>query len=515
MRFLARVLVLTAAALGGASAQDLSGASHVTHVLRGFVYDSIAREPLPGAVIQLMKLGADPEHALRLTGRSDIDGRYEIPDVPDGTFMIGFFHPKLDSLGIEAPLRRVRLPQEAARALDLSVPSAATIVTSACGRHALRDSTGLIAGYVLRPEDGSTRENAQVLARWSEIILDKGGARAATREVTAVTGPTGWFGLCGVPNNALVLMRVAAGSDTGSFVELDVPPHGVLLRGLYLSAQPIARLGDDDAERVAPAVVSDSLGRRLVRAGATAQTATRDGRVRLTGVVRSRYGEPVSSARVSIWGSRYNAITNADGEYTITDIPPGSHTLEVRAIGYVPSRTVVDLFTQQPMHADVSMTDFPTEIDTVRVLTSRPKPEMSPGSFEFRRKQGYGTFLDAEQIERRAPQQFSDLLQATRGVQVSTSGVTSTQILMEGNSPKAVCEPLLVLDGQRVPLNGMNINDLIPSHIVRAVEIYPRRLEAPPEFQTIECGTIVVWTGARGWLAKRNKAPLRKPKDKS
>ena len=85
---------------------------------------------------------------------------------------------------------------------------------------------------------------------------------------------------------------------------------------------------------------------------------------------------------------------------------------------------------------------------------------------------------------------------------------------MLGNSPNTACEPLLVLDGQRVPLNGMNINDLIPSHLVRAVEIYPRRMEAPLEFQSISCGTIVVWTGARGWLARRDKdAPLKRKKN--
>jgi hypothetical protein len=69
-----------------------------------------------------------------------------------------------------------------------------------------------------------------------------------------------------------------------------------------------------------------------------------------------------------------------------------------------------------------------------------------------------------------------------------------------------------VLDGQRIALNGMSINDLVPANIVRAVEIYPRRVEAPPEFQTIECGTIVVWTGSRGWLDKRGKGAPPKGK---
>ncbi|MFN8572225.1 MAG: hypothetical protein U0132_09215, partial [Gemmatimonadaceae bacterium] len=106
---------------------------------------------------------------------------------------------------------------------------------------------------------------------------------------------------------------------------------------------------------------------------------------------------------------------------------------------------------------------------------------------------------------------FTDLIRSTRGVLLSSNGTSSATVRMEGNSPSVACEPLLVLDGQRVPLMGMNINELIPAAVVRAVEIYPRRMEAPPEYQTADCGSIVVWTGARGWLAKRSKAPKRSP----
>ena len=471
------VLLLTVAALGTASAQGAPAPARDAGLVRGFVYDSIAQAPLPGAVVQVMLLGSDLDHAVRLTGRTDAEGRYEIAGVPEGSFMIGFFHPKLDSLGIEAPVRRGTRSQQASPAMNLAVPSATTIVGSACGRRAVRDSSGFLAGYILRPENGGARQNAQLLARWSEIIIGQRGARAATREVTAVSSPSGWFGLCGIPRGGLALLRVTAESDTGSFVEVKVPDHGVLLRTLYLGSQAISLAG----------------------------------RARLSGVVRTRYGEPVASARVSIWGSSHLATTNEEGEYVIGDVPPGSHTLEVRAMGFVPWRMAVDVFAQEPMHADVNMTDFATEIDAVRVLAKGPPLATSPESFEYRRRLGYGTFLDADEIERRAPQQLSDLLRSVPGVRIATSGV-SVQILMAGSGSKDVCEPLLVLDGQRIPLHGMNINDLIPSHIVRAVEIYPRRMEAPPEFQTIECGTLVVWTGSRGWLGKRGKGAASKGK---
>src|SRR5262245_10042729 len=128
MRNVARALLLMSAAASGLCAQTAPTSGRV---IRGFVYDSIAKAPLHNPVVQVMFLCSDAEHAVRLTGISDVDGRYEIVDVPDGAFMIGFFHPKLDSLGIEAPIRRVKVG-EAGHAMDLSIPSPATIVTSAC-----------------------------------------------------------------------------------------------------------------------------------------------------------------------------------------------------------------------------------------------------------------------------------------------------------------------------------------------------------------------------------------------
>ena len=299
-----------------------------------------------------------------------------------------------------------------------------------------------------------------------------------------MTGDDGAFRLCGVPSGATVLARVVAEADTGAFVELEMPDDGVLVRPLYL-------------------------GPRRVR-GAGAEAGAQ-----LGGIVESQYGEPLAGVRVRLWGTPYETQTSAEGAFAFAHLPSGSHTLEARAIGFVPLRLAVDLFPDRDVRANLVMEGFPTVIDTVKVLAMRPRSLTSPLGFEERRRRGYGTFLDADEIERRNPQVFTDLLRSTRGVQVTPGSTSGEAVAMEGNSPLSACQPLLVLDGMRVPLQGMSLNDLIPPHIVRAVEVYPRRLEAPPEYQTIECGTIVVWTGARGWLARRTTGPrFIKPKKK-
>src|SRR5262249_42236565 len=137
-------------------------------------------------------------------------------------------------------------------------------------------------------------------------------------------------------------------------------------------------------------------------------------------------------------------------------------------------------------------------------------------SFEYRRSRAYGTFLDGDEIERRAPARFSDLLRAISGVIVAT-GPSGATVSMLASTPGDLCEPLIVIDGMHMPLDRMDIDDLIPEHVVRALEVYPRRLEAPAEFQSIECGSIVVWTGTRGWLARRlgkGQATAKPPKPK-
>ncbi|MFN8575009.1 MAG: carboxypeptidase-like regulatory domain-containing protein, partial [Gemmatimonadaceae bacterium] len=417
-------------------------------VIRGFVYDSIAHAPLAGAVVQVMRLSADMEHAPRRTATTDSVGRFEVADVPDGSFIIGFFHPKLDSLGIEAPVVRGAMPVRGTRNVDLAVPSATTVVASSCGARAAIDSLGLVAGYVLHPDHLGPRDEATVRARWSEIVIDKSGARASTREAATVTSPSGWFGLCGIPHGALVLVRVTAQSDTGSYVEIEVPDDGILVRSLYLGNERIARDPTDDTDRdtTASVTASDSTAAQRVAPVVRPTPASPGTHVRINGVVTTAFGEPVANARVRIWGGQYATVTNEEGAYALSDVPAGTHTLEVRKIGFVPSRLAVDVLGSEPTRVDVSISDFPTVIDTVRVMAMRPRA-LSAGSFEYRRQLGFGTFLDAEQIERRLPQQFTDLIRSTRGVLLSSNGTSSATVRMEGNSPSVACEPLLVLDG--------------------------------------------------------------------
>ena len=76
--------------------------------VQGVVFDSIANRPLAGAMVQLVEL--PPGHNAH-TVITDSLGRFQMDSVRPGSYVAGFLHPLLDSIGIEAPdYRRPNAP---------------------------------------------------------------------------------------------------------------------------------------------------------------------------------------------------------------------------------------------------------------------------------------------------------------------------------------------------------------------------------------------------------------------
>ena len=98
----AQLLAVTAqgavAAHGAAPVPDPSRARPVAR-LSGVVHDSIAGAPLPGAFVQLVAV--DSVDNFGRTERSDSLGRFAFTQLRAGRYVLGFFHPMLDSLGLE------------------------------------------------------------------------------------------------------------------------------------------------------------------------------------------------------------------------------------------------------------------------------------------------------------------------------------------------------------------------------------------------------------------------------
>src|SRR6059058_3965342 len=108
------LLVLTIAL---SSRRDGAQTVPTVPTVHGVTYDSVARAPLAGARVQLVS--ADDPARFSRTAVSDSLGRYALADVPVGRYTLGFFHPLLDSIGVESPLGMVSVSGREAVRVDL------------------------------------------------------------------------------------------------------------------------------------------------------------------------------------------------------------------------------------------------------------------------------------------------------------------------------------------------------------------------------------------------------------
>ena len=174
--------------------------------ISGFVRDSLAGTPLGGATIQLV-LSATPWIAGRMA-KSDSIGRYRIDSVPAGQYLIGFTHPRLDSLGLDAVNKTIEVDKAIRyQRVDLALPSGRSFVASLCG--ARTDSTGAIIGRVFSADDGTPITAGSVVVKFAKMRIDAGGVRRVQQQVLAPFGEDGRYVACGIPTDAPVLHKRA------------------------------------------------------------------------------------------------------------------------------------------------------------------------------------------------------------------------------------------------------------------------------------------------------------------
>jgi hypothetical protein len=471
--------LLAALALAGApatraGAQETTPRDTLATTVSGTVYDSLAGKPLAGALVQLAEKG---KGARVLIDTSGADGDFELAGVPPGSYIIGFFHSVLDSLGLGVTPRPLEIAGTAPVNVSLAIPSAATLRSLLCPPSAASDSSGLLIGFVRDADKGIPLAGASVVVMWRELVVDD-GIHTTRREIPVKTNSEGWYALCGLPTDGPITARAELGKDASGFIEISVPPHCMLHRDFGIPR--------DSA--VVTVAVDDS-------AGAAAGQTVRRGSARLTGSVRDEKGRPLSGAQLLVWGSEVTGSTGEDGTFTLADLPAGTQALEVRYVGYAPERVTVDLVS----HATRSVTvTLDKKVDLLGQVTIYGKPsrrQRDLTGFFQRSKSGFGHFLTRADIEKRHPFQFTDLFRMIPGFMVvRDTGFGYRIISTRGSGFSGTCQPSVYIDGMRIYDVGDIDGIVIPSDVA-GVEAYAGAAGAPPQYASHGCGSILIWTG--------------------
>jgi hypothetical protein len=494
MRLSAIVLIALVARVGAGQQPDTTHRVAGTTV-SGVVHDSIAHLPLADAIVQLV--AADNPSSPPRTTVSDSLGRFALNDIPVGRYMLGFFHPMLDSLGVETPLREVRVEGQRPVRANIGIPSAARLRAAICGEPSSSNNGAVVIGIVRDARDGSPVSGVTVTAEWLELSLGRGTIERRTPRVVMTTAATGWFAMCNVPTIGSLTLVASRGTDSTAVIEVHVSDEGFLRHDFYLDqTQNVARAGNAErADSIAP----------------SPRPVQRTGDGRLSGIVyTAAEGEPLRGATVAIIGGPQTR-TNDRGEWWLVNAPIGTRMLEVRALGYYPESRDVQVVTGAPP-LRVELMTLQAVLDTVKV-TARRFYNLDRSGFQERRHLGVGRYMTPKDIEKRAALFTSDIFRSVSGVRIGWATDTLTSDVVMSVSPDAQrasdrrilmrgidgdwCAPAIYINGVQMPgLDADAIDAWARPKDVSGIEIYSEAT-VPPEFQKGQgrsgCGSIVIW----------------------
>lgn len=463
--------------------------------LSGVVYDSVGRRPLVGAMVQVTG-AAGTVIGRTASAVTDTTGRYAVAVLAPGRYVAGFFHDALDTLGLVGEPRAVDV-SDAAASLDLATPSPRTIISTICGPNSVSDSLGLLLGHVHGTGTSKPLAGATVTVEWGETVIERGNIRSRNLAAAATAQGPGWFAMCDVPGEIELTLHASSGADSSGFINLEVPRGG--MRHVTFIVGGARRVPGVVVDTVSPIDTLRVLKPELVWRG----------EARLTGIVRDEAGRGVNGARILVRGTNLSTSSSDRGYFALDSLPGGTHMLEIRAVGYLPASSIVNLAAGQPSQVEVFIGDRLVTLEAVKVSATLVFSR-NLAKFQTNRERNFGgVFVGPREIERYRGLRFSNLVQGISGVRVSYQNGMSILMDYAGTDDGrslGLCVPLIYVDGQRSRYTASEIEGLYRAEEIAGVEVYVREGQRPIEFQDISsrCGAIAIWTRP---ALRRNQPP--------
>lgn len=194
------------------------------------------------------------------------------------------------------------------------------------------------------------------------------------------------------------------------------------------------------------------------------------------GMVRSQAGTPIEGVSVSVAGARSGALTRADGRYSISGVPAGTHTVRASRLGFAAREQQVAVAVGGVAEANFELRTAAVALEQVVVV--------GYGTQSRRDVTGSVASVSSTDIATMpVPRVDQAIAGLVSGVQVQTTNAQpGSQMRIRvrgGNSLQGSNEPLVVVDGViGADLNQINPNDIESIDVLKdasATAIYGAR----------------------------------------
>lgn len=220
-------------------------------------------------------------------------------------------------------------------------------------------------------------------------------------------------------------------------------------------------------------------------------------------------GRALDAAEVRIVDLDLSTRADSTGRFQIGNVPPGSHVVAARALGYTASATTLHF-------GDTATVVHTFHLDHVQVLDTVAVAERRTAVLEFeeRRRLGIGHFISRGDLERAEYRRLGDVLSNIPGLRVfrapggqgwvmngrRPTGTTTLDSFSRSQGARPGCYADVWLDGLPVYVGsrpGMlfDVNTVIPATL-EGVEYYASIAQTPIKFARFDnqCGVLVLWS---------------------
>ena len=432
--------------------------------VEGQAFDSISMLPLSHAQVWIP--------GTTFSTVANDKGQFTLDSIPLGRQIIAFSTPALDSLGLGIFGNNVDVRASEVSRVALGSPSTSTIWKALCGkRPRLGPDSGVVWGTVRDAATLARLTSAPTLFNWYDMQVTgkKLGFSELSTEVD--TDSTGTYYACGLPTRVALTSKALGREAASGDVEFAIGDRGVV-RVDYL---------------VSPDMKAHASLRSITTAQAAAPPAR--GSATITGLVKDELGRNVGDALVSVSSADTTVRSGSDGHFVIRGMPSGTHSVQVRGLGYGMSTRLIDL--RPDAVADATFTlPLNTALDVFNVRADAVT-RVDQSEYLKRRQLGFGYAIEPKNYG------FADPVDAIRmapRVHVSYVRGTPTVTMTAGAGS---CTPRIYLDGNKTDIDAMTT---FPVENIRAVEVFNNEYIVPARFvgnSNEPCGVILYWSRAK------------------